>query len=92
MFFVYLAAAVHVVGANVHEHSQCIDNPPDLSLRRVEAGKVMDGLPGGFRAYVTGPSHSKQAIVLASDVYGWFAHIHKSQVLNLFDADFVSVV
>ncbi|TKW08188.1 hypothetical protein SEVIR_6G012700v4 [Setaria viridis] len=70
MFFLCLAM-VHIAAATVHEHSQCIDNPPDLSLRGVEAGKVMDGLPRGFRAYVTGPSHSKQAIVLASDVYGF---------------------
>ncbi|CAL5003127.1 unnamed protein product [Urochloa decumbens] len=64
-------AVVHVAAATVHEHSQCIDNPPDLSLRGVEAGKVMDGLPGDFTAYITGPSHSERAIVLASDIYGF---------------------
>ncbi|OEL13370.1 Endo-1,3 1,4-beta-D-glucanase [Dichanthelium oligosanthes] len=69
--------AVHVAAATVHhEHSQCIDNPPDLSLRGVEAGRVIDGLPGGYRAYVTGLYISPRAVVLASDIYGWVRVTH----------------
>ena len=79
---------VHVVtAAIVHEHSQCLDNPPDMSsLRGVQAGEVVDDLPGGFRAYVTGPSKSSHAVVLASDFYGWSSNLNTPlvQIQNKF--------
>ncbi|GAV78724.1 DLH domain-containing protein [Cephalotus follicularis] len=50
--------------------SQCCENPPALSSSS-GAGSVEE--IGGLKAYVTGPSVSKRAIVLISDIFGYEA-------------------
>ncbi|BFG43210.1 hypothetical protein CerSpe_294840 [Prunus speciosa] len=49
---------------------QCCENPPTLSSSS-GAGSVTE--IGGLKAYVSGPSDSRQAILLISDVYGFEA-------------------
>ncbi|KAK9945382.1 hypothetical protein M0R45_010902 [Rubus argutus] len=49
---------------------QCLENPPTRNST-YGAGSVTE--IGGLKAYVTGPSHSKRALLLASDVYGFEA-------------------
>ncbi|XP_016436733.1 endo-1,3;1,4-beta-D-glucanase-like isoform X3 [Nicotiana tabacum] len=50
--------------------AQCCENPPTLSSSS-GVGSVLE--IGGFKAYVSGPSSSKLAILLVSDVYGYEA-------------------
>ena len=52
---------------------QCCENPPTLSSR-CGAGSVAE--IGGLKAYVSGPSDSKHAILLISDVYGDHSLLH----------------
>ncbi|GFY98774.1 alpha/beta-Hydrolases superfamily protein [Actinidia rufa] len=48
---------------------QCCENPPALTSSCGGSGSVVE--LGGLKAYTTGPSDSKLAIVLISDVYGY---------------------
>jgi dienelactone hydrolase len=50
--------------------SQCCENPPTLTPGS-GVGSVTE--IGGLKAYVTGPSHSKLAILLISDIRGYEA-------------------
>ncbi|KAF7837222.1 endo-1,3-1,4-beta-D-glucanase-like [Senna tora] len=50
---------------------QCFENPPNLSSGPNGAGTVQE--LAGLRNYVTGPPHSKRAILLISDVFGFEA-------------------
>ncbi|KAM5550790.1 endo-1,3,1,4-beta-D-glucanase [Rosa sericea] len=47
---------------------QCLEHPPNLNATS-GAGTVTE--VGGLKAYVTGPSHSELAIILASDIFGF---------------------
>ncbi|PRQ26167.1 putative alpha/Beta hydrolase [Rosa chinensis] len=49
---------------------QCCENPPSLSST-CGAGSVTE--IGGLKAYVTGPSDSKLALLLVSDIHGFEA-------------------
>ncbi|XP_043722474.1 endo-1,3;1,4-beta-D-glucanase-like [Telopea speciosissima] len=49
---------------------QCCENPPVLSSN---CGQGCVQEVGGLKTYVTGSSHSKRAILLISDIYGYEA-------------------
>lgn len=50
--------------------SQCCENPPNLTSS-CGGGSVIE--VGGLKAYVAGPSDSKHAILLVSDIFGFEA-------------------
>ncbi|KAK4266425.1 hypothetical protein QN277_027348 [Acacia crassicarpa] len=49
----------------------CFENPPSLTTPSNETGTVQE--LAGLKTYVTGPPHSKRAILLISDVFGFEA-------------------
>ncbi|RDX58072.1 hypothetical protein CR513_62638 [Mucuna pruriens] len=50
---------------------QCFENPPNLNSGIHGAGTVQE--LGGLNSYVTGSPHSKLALILVSDVFGYEA-------------------
>ncbi|GMY27547.1 endo-1,3;1,4-beta-D-glucanase-like [Fagus crenata] len=69
--------------------SRCFENPPTLSSTCGE-GTVQDF--GGLQTYVTGPSHSKLAIILISDVFGYEAPNLRKLADKIAAAGFLVVV
>lgn len=63
--------------------SQCCENPPNLTSI-CGGGSVIE--VGGLKAYVAGPSDSKHAILLVSDIFGDYPFQHISS--NLHDSCF----
>ncbi|XP_044499451.1 endo-1,3;1,4-beta-D-glucanase-like [Mangifera indica] len=68
--------------------SQCLDNPPILSPT-CGAGTVQE--LGGLNTYVTGPSDSKRAIILISDVFGYEAPLFRKLADKVAAAGFLVV-
>ncbi|XP_031273822.1 endo-1,3;1,4-beta-D-glucanase-like [Pistacia vera] len=62
--------------------SQCLENPPTLTPT-CGAGTVQ--VFGGLNTYVTGPSDSKLAILLISDVFGYEAPLFRTNICILAD-------
>jgi hypothetical protein len=62
--------------------SHCIENPPNLNSGIHGVGTVLE--LGGLQSYVTGPSHSKLALILISDVFGKIQNPSSISHLSIF--------
>ncbi|XP_039157171.1 endo-1,3;1,4-beta-D-glucanase-like [Eucalyptus grandis] len=69
--------------------SQCFENPPDLSST-CGAGRVEE--LAGLKTYVTGPSDSKRAVILITDVFGYEAPKLRKLADKVASAGFLVVV
>nr|CAB3482536.1 unnamed protein product [Digitaria exilis] len=86
---VLLAGMVAIARADT---PQCIDHAPVFPHPIREAGVLVKGLPGGYRAYVTGPASSCRAIVIATDVYGFEAPLLRQIADKVGEAGYYVVV